>query len=70
MARRPQPLDEVLTRKELEDLQRRLSMMSTTAVQDFYQYAHSSCRISPGHFPTARAVQELVQAWKQMRKWR
>jgi len=37
MARRPQPLDEVLTRKELEDLQRRLSMMSTTAVQNFYQ---------------------------------
>ena len=27
---------------------RRLSMMSTTAVQDFYQYTHSACRIGPG----------------------
>jgi hypothetical protein len=70
MARRPRPPDEVLSRKDLAELQRRLSMMSTTAVQDFYQYTHSACRIGPGHFPSARAIQELVQAWKQMRKWR
>jgi hypothetical protein len=70
MARRPQPPDEVLSRKDLADLQRRLSMMSTTAVQDFYRSAHFVCRIGPGHFPSARAIQELVQAWKQMRKWR
>jgi hypothetical protein len=70
MARRLQPPDEILTRKDLAELQRRLSMMSITAVQDFYQYTHSACRIGPGHFPSARAIQELVQAWKQMRKWR
>ncbi len=70
MARRPLPTDEVLSRKDLAELQRRLSMMSVTAVQDFYQYTHSACRIFPGHFPSARAIQELVQAWKQMRKWR
>jgi len=70
MARRPQPPDEVLSRKDLAELQRRLSMMSVTALQDFYQYTHSACRIFPGHFPSARAIQELVQAWKQMRKWR
>ena len=69
MARRPRPPDEVLVRKDLADLQRRLSMMSQTAVQDFY-HAHMVCRIGPGHFPSARAIQELVQAWKQMRKWR
>jgi hypothetical protein len=23
-----------------------------------------------GHFPSAKAIQELVQAWKQLRKWR
>jgi hypothetical protein len=61
--------DEVLSRN-LADLQRPLSMMSVTAVQDFYQYAHSTCRSGPGNLPSARAVQELVQAWKQMRKWR
>ena len=70
MARRPQPPDEALSRKDLAELQRRLSMMSTTAVQDFYQSAHMVCRIDHGHFPSARAIQELVQAWKQMRKWR
>jgi hypothetical protein len=31
-------------------------MMSTNAVQDFYQYTHSACRILPGHFPGARAI--------------
>jgi hypothetical protein len=45
-----------------------LAMMSVTAVQDFYRSAHFVCRIGPGHFPSARAIQELVQAWKQMRK--
>jgi hypothetical protein len=70
MARRPHSPGEVLTKKDLAELQRRLSMMSVTAVEDFYQYTHSACRIGPGHFPSARAVQELVQAWKQMRKWR
>ena len=70
MARRPRPPGVVLSRKDLVDLQRRLSMMSQTAVQDFYQSAYFVCGIGPGHFPSARAIQELVQAWKQMRKWR
>ena len=70
MARRPRPPDEVLSRRDLAELQRRLSMMSQTAVQDFYRSAHMFCRIEPGHFPSARAIQELVQGWKQMRKWR
>ena len=64
MARRPRPPDEVLNSKDLAELQRCLSMMSVTAVvtavQDFYRSAHSVCRIGPGHFPSARAIQELV----------
>ena len=70
MARRPRPPDEVLSRKDLADLQLRLSVMGQTAVQDFYRSAHFVCRIGPGHFPSAKAIEELVQAWKQMRKWR
>ena len=70
MARRPQPAEEVLSRKDLAELQRRLSMMSVTALEDFYRSAHMVCRIGPGHFPSARAIQDLVQEWKQMRKWR
>jgi len=70
MARRPPPADEVLSPTDLAELKQRLSMMGVSAVQDFYRSAHSVCRIGPGHFPSARAIQELVQAWKQMRKWR
>jgi hypothetical protein len=70
MARRPRPPEEILSRKDLDQLQRRLSMMGMTAVQDFYRSAHFVCRIGPGHFPSARAIQELVQAWKQLKKWR
>jgi hypothetical protein len=70
MARRPRPPEEILSQQDLAELQTRLSMMSTTAVQDFYRYTHNTCRISLGHFPSPRAMQELIQAWKQMRKWR
>lgn len=67
MARRPQ-LEEVLSPKELNALWERLQMMSVTAVQGpLFGGAHLACRIGPGHF---RERQELVQAWKQMRKWR
>ena len=70
VARRPPPADEVLSPTDLAELKQRLSMMGVSAVQDFYRSAHAVCRIGPGHFPSARAIQELVQAWKQMRKWR
>jgi len=41
------------------------------AVLDLYQRAYRSCRIiNSSTFPTARSIQELVQAWKQLRKWR
>ena len=65
------PPDEMLSRKDLAELQSRGSqMMGTSALQDFYRSAHFVCRIGPGHFPSARAIQELVTAWKQLRKWR
>ena len=48
----PRRSDQILTRKQLEELQRRLSMMSVTAVQDFYTSAHLIARIGPGRFPS------------------
>jgi hypothetical protein len=45
-------------------------MMGTSAIQGFYRSAHFVCRIGPGHFPSAKAIQELVAAWKQLGKWR
>lgn len=73
MARRPDPdkREEVLSREHLDELARNLSHLSMNAIVDFYQRAYRDCRIVNSHtFPPARAVQELVQAWKQLRKWR
>ncbi|MGH9643623.1 MAG: hypothetical protein ACRD3Q_14525, partial [Terriglobales bacterium] len=55
----PRPADEVLSRKDLAELRRRLSLMSGTAVEDFFRSAHMVCRIGPGHF----------QARGQSRSW-
>ena len=40
-------------------------------LKEFYERVYRECRIINSQtFPPARAVQELVQAWKQLRKWR
>lgn len=44
MARRPRPPEEILTRKDLAELQHRLSMMSVTALHDFYNGGESGIR--------------------------
>jgi len=58
----------VLTRDELNALEKRLSGMSIVAVRDFYGMALYRCRLEEDSIPDARAVQELVAAWKHMRK--
>jgi hypothetical protein len=71
MTRRPNfPKDVVLTEAELKELQRRLSLRSPSHVEDFYREAHRECCLNDKTFPVARAIQQLVQAWKQLRKWR
>jgi hypothetical protein len=73
MARRPDPgkREEIWTREDLKEITRNLSLLSEHGVREFYRRAYRECRIINSHsFPAARAVQELVQAWKQLRKWR
>jgi hypothetical protein len=73
VARRPhiEARKDMLSREHLDELARNLSHLSMNAVLDFYQRAYRDCRIINSHtFPSPRAVQELVQAWKQLRKWR
>ncbi|HZP64027.1 MAG TPA: hypothetical protein VFB28_11475 [Terriglobales bacterium] len=73
MARRPEfnNREEVLSRNDLKELARNLSLLSEHAVRDFYQSAHRECAIINSRtFPPARAIQQLVQAWKLLRKWR
>jgi hypothetical protein len=68
MAKRPEPAPTVLTRAELNALQKRLSEMSVIAVRDFYGMALYRCRLEEDRIPDARAVQELVAAWRNLRK--
>jgi len=42
--------------------------MSITGLQDFYRAAYYRCRLETATVPPARAIQELVQAWKALRK--
>jgi hypothetical protein len=73
MARRPDfgNSGDMMSRKDLDALAESLAHLSRSAVLDFYQSAYRDCRIiNSSTFPSARAVQQLVQAWKQLRKWR
>ncbi len=59
-----------MSREDIEALNESLAHLSMHAVLEFYQRAYRDCRIiNSSTFPTPRAVQELVQAWKQLRKW-
>ena len=72
MAFRPDPTrrEEMLSRDDLKTLGNSLARLSASAVRDFYERAYRHCRLTSRDFPPARALQELVQAWKQLRKWR
>ena len=52
----------------LAALEKRLSGMSVVAVRDFYGMALYRCQLQEDRIPDARALQELVAAWKHMRK--
>lgn len=73
MARRPDfgKREEIWTREDLKEITHNLALLSEHGVREFYQRAYRECNIINSHtFPPARAMQELVQAWKQLRKWR
>jgi hypothetical protein len=62
--------DRPLTEKELEALQQNLARLSEPSVKQVYQQAWEECRMKGERLPPAKAVQQLVQAWKQLWKWR
>jgi hypothetical protein len=71
MARRPSWEKEgMLSDEELRQLRDNLAHLNESAVKDFYNHAHRDCAIIGQHFPTAISIQQLVAAWKQLRKWR
>jgi len=59
-----------LTAEELQNLRRQLSKMKEHELKAFYASAHHRCELHECRFPSARSIQELVQAWKELRRWR
>jgi hypothetical protein len=72
VAYRPDPseFDRPLTQVELRELQRRLALLSPSHVLEAYRRAHQQCAMTGDALPRAAALQELVTAWKLLRKWR
>jgi hypothetical protein len=72
MARRPDPaeFDQPLCQAEVKEMQRRLSLLSPHHVLETYRRAHQQCCMPGDALPRAAAIQEMVTAWKLLRKWR
>jgi hypothetical protein len=58
----------MLSREELAEFTRRLSMLSVPGVEGMYQTAYRDCAMVGKKIPPAAAIQQLVAAWKVLRK--
>jgi hypothetical protein len=73
MAKRPSYLpseapNDAMTRQQLKELERSLSLLSPHIVKEKYRQAADRCRFLD--LPTPRVVQELVTTWKVLWRWR
>ena len=69
MAKRPNPTpNDAMTRQQLEQLQRSLSLLSPHIVKEKYRQLADRCRFLD--LPTPRVIQELVTTWKVLWRWR
>jgi hypothetical protein len=62
--------DSPLTKDEIDQLRENLAKLSDEGVRNLYRTAWEECRMKGERLPPAKAVQQLVQAWKQLWKWR
>jgi len=69
MAKRPSSVpNDKLTRQQLQELERSLSLLSPPIVEERYRQAADRCRFLD--LPTPRVVQELVTTWRVLWRWR
>jgi len=69
MPKRPTSIpNDALTREQLRQLERNLSLLSPYLVKEKYRQAADRCRFLD--LPTPRVVQELVTIWKVLWRWR
>lgn len=64
----PTSANDILTRDQLNELQRSLSLLSPDAVRAKYRQLADSCRFLD--LPTPRVIQEFVATWKVLWRWR
>jgi len=62
--------EDILSEDELQQMREGLSHLSLEAVRHAYQTAYARCCMVNDRVPAARSIQELVQAWKQLRQWK
>jgi len=68
VARRPNhPSSEQLGEAEIAELRERLAQMARHQLEIFYRSTHNACRYVM-RLPSPRLIQELVQAWKELRQ--
>ena len=69
MARRPNTGSrEQLNREELARLRAELEAMQPSELDIFYKATHNACAYNAMRVPSPRMIQELVQAWRVLRK--
>ena len=67
MAHRPE-IDPILSREDLAEFTRRLTMLSPDGVEGVYRTAHRESAYDGKKIPPAAAVQQLVAAWRVLRR--
>jgi len=65
--RRDHPAKEQLSALDLAALRARLETMNVHELTIFYKASHNACQYAV-NLPSARMVQELVAAWKVLRR--
>jgi hypothetical protein len=71
MARRPNDeKPDALDEREIKQLRHSLAHLSPEGVRQFYERAFEDCRLVYSRLPSPRKMQTLVQAWKQLWRWR
>jgi hypothetical protein len=62
--------DAPLSEEQIKQLRLNLSRLSESGVEDAYKEAYRQCELKSDRLPTPVAIQQLVQAWRQMWMWR
>jgi len=67
MARRHQANKDQLSSQDLVELRKQLAEMSRSTLDNFYKATHNACAYAI-RLPPPSMIQELVQAWKELRR--